>query len=281
MRFLVVDDDWLARGGVVKAIESIQPDAAVIEAASLHDAYVSLQENPATDLVILDLNLAESRGIDTLVEFRSWCEAHQIEPRTVVLSGASDGNPNLVADVLANHGTGFILKGTKAKVFEHALALTVDGGVFVPEEILRVITPAPAEQSRAQSDDRVAATELHAEGKRDRRSPHSGDDVQEDRAGAREKDQATDIRKHRADARGEHGVEARCNDERESRRHGRNRQTRPQVHARLGALELDLSRLAFELPVQRGLHGGDRHRLVQHRIARLGHAAQFLGRGVA
>ncbi len=39
MKFLVVDDDWLTRGGVVKAIESIQPDAAVAEASSLHDAY--------------------------------------------------------------------------------------------------------------------------------------------------------------------------------------------------------------------------------------------------
>ena len=58
MRFLVVDDDWLTRGGVVKAIESIQPNAAVAEASSLHDAYASLQENPGTDLVILDLNLA-------------------------------------------------------------------------------------------------------------------------------------------------------------------------------------------------------------------------------
>jgi DNA-binding NarL/FixJ family response regulator len=145
MRFLVVDDDWLTRGGVVKAIESIQPGAAVAEAASLDDAYLSLQENPGTDLVILDLNLAATRGIDTLVQFRSWCESQQIEPRTVVLSGASDDNPSLVTDVLANHGTGFILKGTRAKVFEHALAMTVEGGVFVPEEILRVIAPKSGE----------------------------------------------------------------------------------------------------------------------------------------
>jgi DNA-binding NarL/FixJ family response regulator len=145
MKFLVVDDDWLTRGGVVKAIESIQPDAAVAEASSLHDAYLSLQDNPGTDLVILDLNLRESRGIDTLVAFRRWCESQQIEPRTVVLSGAGDDNPNLVTDVLTNHGTGFILKGTTAKVFEHALAMTVDGGVFIPEEILRAIAPKPNE----------------------------------------------------------------------------------------------------------------------------------------
>jgi DNA-binding NarL/FixJ family response regulator len=141
MRFLVVDDDWLTRGGVVKAIESIEPDASVVEASSLCDAYSSLQENPGTDLVILDLNLRESRGIDTLVAFRRWCESQQIEPRTVVLSGAGDDDPSLVTEVLANHGTGFILKGTTAKVFEHALAMTVDGGVFIPEEILHAITP--------------------------------------------------------------------------------------------------------------------------------------------
>jgi DNA-binding NarL/FixJ family response regulator len=143
MRFLVVDDDWLARGGVVKAIESIRPDADVMEASSLCDAYLSLQEHPGIDLVILDLNLNESRGIETLIEFRKWCEDHRIEPRTVVLSGAGDNDPNLVTDVLAHHGTGFILKGTRAKVFEHALAMTVDGGVFIPEEILRSIGSRP------------------------------------------------------------------------------------------------------------------------------------------
>ena len=47
MRFLVVDDDWLTRGGVVKAIESIQPDAAVAEASSLHDAYFRCKKTPA------------------------------------------------------------------------------------------------------------------------------------------------------------------------------------------------------------------------------------------
>lgn len=151
MRFLVIDDDWLTRGGVIKAIESIQPNAAVAEASSLRDAYASLHEHPATDLVILDLNLRESRGIDTLVEFRRWCESQHIEPRTVVLSGASDGNPHLVADVLASHGTGFILKGTKASVFEHALAMTVEGGVFVPEEILRAIAPRTADHRASES----------------------------------------------------------------------------------------------------------------------------------
>jgi DNA-binding NarL/FixJ family response regulator len=149
MRFLVVDDDWLTRGGVVRAIESIQSDAAVDEASSLHDAYTSLQEHPTVDLVILDLNLGESRGIDTLVEFRSWCESQQIEPRTVVLSG--DDNPHLVTDVLANHGTGFIVKGTTPKLFEHALAMTVEGGVFIPEEILRAIAPNAAEHRAPNS----------------------------------------------------------------------------------------------------------------------------------
>ena len=158
MRFLVVDDDWLTRGGVVKAIESIQADAAVEEASSLDDAYVSLQENPAIDLVILDLNLRDSRGIDTLVEFRSWCENHHIEPRTVVLSG--DDNPSLVTDVLANHGTGFIVKGAKSKVFEHALALTVEGGVFVPEEILRAMVPRSAESRASDSTAKPAQPNL-------------------------------------------------------------------------------------------------------------------------
>ena len=145
-----------------------------------------------------------------------------IEPRTVVLSGASDDNPNLVTDVLANHGTGFILKGTKAKVFEHALAMTVDGGVFIPEEILRAIAPRSM-TSRARVGRCAASTEPHAQRNRDRGSAHPGHDVQEDRAGARAATQAKHFGEHSADACGQHGVEARRHNERESGRDGGNR----------------------------------------------------------
>jgi DNA-binding NarL/FixJ family response regulator len=141
MEFLVVEDDWLARGGIVKTLESLRPDSSIVAVSTLAEAFEALLQTPGTDLVILDLNLGATSGVETLVNFRAWCEERQIEPRVVVLSGAATDDPSLVADVLANHGTGFILKGTSEEMFKHALGLTLAGGVFMPQEALRALAP--------------------------------------------------------------------------------------------------------------------------------------------
>ncbi|MFC4310905.1 response regulator [Steroidobacter flavus] len=149
MHFLIIDDDFLARSGVVRTLETLSPGATVREAETLQDAFHMLEQAPAVDLVFLDLNLHHTQGIDTLVQFRGWCEARDMEPRTVVLSGAADNNLQLLNDVLANHGTGFIIKGTKAKVFESALTITIEGGIYIPEEFLKIggKDPAPPKET--------------------------------------------------------------------------------------------------------------------------------------
>jgi len=143
MHCLVVDDEYLPRGGTTVTLERIQPGIKVTEASCLDEAFQAFDQSPDIELVVLDLNLGTSRGIDTLKSMTHWCDERNLCPRIVVLSGAGDNNPALVLDVLETHGTGFILKNTPKKIFEHALRLTLDGGIFIPREILRQIKMPP------------------------------------------------------------------------------------------------------------------------------------------
>jgi DNA-binding NarL/FixJ family response regulator len=145
MHCLVIDDEYLPRGGTTVTLERIDPGIKVTEASCLDEAYQALERTPEIELVVLDLNLGASKGIETLKSLNKWCGDRNLSPRIVVLSGAGDDNPALVLDVLDTHGTGFILKNTSKPIFENALRLTLAGGIFIPKEILREIKlPLPA-----------------------------------------------------------------------------------------------------------------------------------------
>jgi DNA-binding NarL/FixJ family response regulator len=154
VKCLVIDDDWLVRGGIAQALKAVHPACRVIDAASLLEAFSVLAEADPVDLIILDLNLGESKGVATLKELRAWCEERDLFARIVVVSAAGNDDPALVREVIENYGTGFVVKGTPEKLFQHALSLTLDGGIFIPDAILRALggpTGSPASRGGAES----------------------------------------------------------------------------------------------------------------------------------
>lgn len=141
MRCLVVDDHPLTRDGTALALRNVAPAVEVFEAESLAQAYLQLAEVPDIALILLDLGLADSQGVDTLKALKAWMEPHGIDARVVVLSAACDAD--LVRDVIAQYGTGFILKATSRKIFANAVSITLAGGVYIPEIIISQLSPFP------------------------------------------------------------------------------------------------------------------------------------------
>ena len=169
MRCLIVDDHPLTRDGTVTALREAAPLIETCEADSLAQAIAVLGEQPDVDLVLLDLELGDSHGVDTLRSLKAWCERRGVEPRFVVLSG--HGEPELVREVVENYATGFILKATSRKIFTQAIALTIAGGVFIPDVVLRhfdagaaprppaAATPRPVQLTPRETE--VAALLVH------------------------------------------------------------------------------------------------------------------------
>lgn len=116
------------------ALRDANPGVEVLEASDLADAFKTLASVQAIQLVLLDLDLENTKGADTLRRLKSWTDDHDIEARVVVLSGRSE--VDLVREVISLYGTGFILKATSRQVFQQAIALTLAGGVYIPEVVL-------------------------------------------------------------------------------------------------------------------------------------------------
>lgn len=135
MRCLVVEDHPLTRDGTMAALRNIDPTVEVLEAESRAEALQRLCETPPVDLVLLDLDLSDSKGIETLATVKTWCDSNGVDARVVVLSGRCE--PDLVREVIANFGTGFIVKAAPKVIFQNAITLTLAGGVFIPDVILQ------------------------------------------------------------------------------------------------------------------------------------------------
>ncbi len=135
MRCLIVDDHPMTRDGTAIALGAADPAMEIFQAGSLLQAFELLAQWPSVDLVLLDLDLVDSQGVATLRTFKDWCDAHGVDARIVVLSGHCE--PDLVRDVVDHFATGFIQKATSQALFKHAIGLTMAGGVYIPEVILR------------------------------------------------------------------------------------------------------------------------------------------------
>ena len=138
---LIVEDHPLTLDGTTLALQSAYPGLAVFQAESLADAIAVLERQSEIGLVLLDLDLGDSQGIATLSALTGWCADHDRNVRVVVLSAHAE--PDLVRAVIEHYGSGFILKATSREIFRQAIALTLAGGIFIPEVVLRRLAPAP------------------------------------------------------------------------------------------------------------------------------------------
>jgi len=139
MQILLVDDHPHVRMGSALSLHEMIDGLVLIEAGSLAAACEAITTHAGIALILLDLCLTDSAGIDTLRVLRAACEAVGRFPRIVIVSGADD--PDLIDSALNEHGTGFIPKGVSGAIFKNAIQLTLAGGVYIPELYLRSRQP--------------------------------------------------------------------------------------------------------------------------------------------
>ncbi|MFL6663085.1 MAG: response regulator [Rhizobacter sp.] len=86
-KVLLVDDHDLMRLGIIALVgDDAKPSIAWLEASSLADAMRTCDEHPDVALVLLDLNLADCKGLQGL----SRLMARHPQSRVIILSGTQD-----------------------------------------------------------------------------------------------------------------------------------------------------------------------------------------------
>jgi DNA-binding NarL/FixJ family response regulator len=126
MKALLVDDHAMFRDGLSLLIAHRFADVELLHAGNLAQALAQLARHADLDVVLLDLALPDSSGLEALTRLRetdTWA-------RIVVLS--ADDTPTTVQGAIEQGAAGFIPKTAEGAVLEAALRVVLDGGIYVP-----------------------------------------------------------------------------------------------------------------------------------------------------
>ena len=139
---LIVDDHPLFVEALKLVIQAKLPDASLAEAASIEAARAALEQGGPFDLVLLDLSMPGTRGLDGLIELRT---RHPRLP-IVVVSALED--PRIIHEVMSCGAAGFISKAMRGTELGEAIQEVMAGSVVLP----RGYEPSQVEGTGSTSD---------------------------------------------------------------------------------------------------------------------------------
>ncbi|MDO8934111.1 MAG: response regulator transcription factor, partial [Rhodocyclaceae bacterium] len=140
MNILLVDDHVMFREGLRLLLANISQGVAIEEASTLEQA-IEVCSRISIRIVLLDLGLSSSSGLETLRMFR----AAITEVPVVVLSG--DQEPSLIREALEIGAAGFVPKAYTSEAMIAALRLILAGGIYLPPRVLHAEPARPGDSS--------------------------------------------------------------------------------------------------------------------------------------
>jgi DNA-binding NarL/FixJ family response regulator len=142
LRFLIIDDHPLFREALRSALRLVYPEADMVDAHRIEEAFVILDRKEVFDLALLDLSMPDVQGFEGLLQIRTRYPRLPV----VVVSGHED--PRIVSEALSYGAAGFIPKSARKDDLAAAVREVMDGAVYVPAGLAQ-----PA--ANADCDDRA------------------------------------------------------------------------------------------------------------------------------
>jgi two-component system, NarL family, invasion response regulator UvrY len=150
MNILLVDDHAVVRAGVRRLLETVE-GTSILEAKSSQDA-VELWQRERPDLVILDLNLPDSSGLELLRRLV------QLDKTVRILILSMHSEPIYAARALEAGARGYVSKSAGAEEFIDAVRQVGKGGHYIEREIAAEL--AVAKFSRGSPLDQLTTREI-------------------------------------------------------------------------------------------------------------------------
>jgi len=155
IRMIVADDHPIVRDGLV-AILSTQPDFEIIATAGTGRETTRLVSELQPDVLLLDLEMPEMDGVETLQHLRD----SQISVRTVVFT-AFDTDERIVGAVQAG-AQGYLLKGAPREEIFNAIRVVYAGGSLLqPVVASRLLKQVTGERPPSPNIDALTPREQH------------------------------------------------------------------------------------------------------------------------
>lgn len=155
---LVVDDHPIVTDALGTALVSLGVFREIDKESSVAAALERLRGDSQYGLILLDLHMSDSSGLDALHAIRSQVP----DVRVVIFSGES-GTATVIA-AFEGGAHGFIPKNSPMPVVIGAIRMVVEGGLYIPREVIAsigVMSP-PASPDGAQPAPGDRTTQLTA-----------------------------------------------------------------------------------------------------------------------
>ena len=131
MKILLVDDHPLFREGLAELLKGLEPEVQTAQAGDANAAMEQAKMHRDLDLVLLDLHVPGTDGLDLLVALKEELPSVPV----VVLS--SDETRGSIVQALDKGAVGYIPKSSSSKVMTQALRLVLVGGIYLPSIMLQ------------------------------------------------------------------------------------------------------------------------------------------------
>lgn len=122
----IADDHPLVRAALRDTLGSLEPPPRFLEGGDIAAAMKLATSDPEPDLLLMDLAMPGSHGLEDVRALR------QTAPALPIVVVSADENPGTVGALVAMGVAGFIPKSDSAEVIRQAVQLVLAGGTYVP-----------------------------------------------------------------------------------------------------------------------------------------------------
>jgi two-component system nitrate/nitrite response regulator NarL len=159
MKFLLVEDHALFRQGMLLLVQDRFPgNHEFLESESCEAGFSLAAAHGDIDVILLDLALPGTNGLEGIVRFQQLC----VNARIVLLS--ANDNSNFIVEGMRRGARGFIPKSASPEVVIAALQIVLGGGTYVPAAgVAR--EPKPGDDARPLTERQREVLQLLLHGK--------------------------------------------------------------------------------------------------------------------
>ncbi len=146
LQVLLADDHALFRDGMRYVLQQLGEEVEILDAGNFAEAMTLAEANPELDLALLDLNMPGSDGVASA---RIFCQRFPCIP-LVVVSGSDQRSD--IEWVMEYGAMGFISKMSSGKIMVSALRMVLEGGIYLPPQLLAQSVAVLAEGEQDKSN---------------------------------------------------------------------------------------------------------------------------------
>lgn len=112
-------------------LRQLDAQVEIVDAGNFLEGLSAAENNPDLDLALLDLHMPGSDGVTSVKLFRARYPGIPV----VVVSGSEQRLD--IENVMNSGAMGFISKSSTSKIMVQALRMVLDGGVYLPPQLLQ------------------------------------------------------------------------------------------------------------------------------------------------